>query len=72
MCVFIWEQNKTEEKQLDEHAVFKTYIIKKKKKIQIFTLHLTYGISSLWVFFFFKDIKFQSDFAGDPASRNTF
>lgn len=42
----------TDEKHLDEHAVFKTYLIKKKKKIQIPTLHLTYGISSLWAFFF--------------------
>lgn len=74
MYVFIWEQNKTDEKQLDEHVVFKTYIIKEKKKIQIPTLHLTYGISSLWAlffFFFFKAIKFQSDFAGDLASRIT-
>lgn len=71
MYVFIWEQNKTDEKQLDEHVVCKTYIIEEKDSNSHIAPNIWYFIPGGSFFFFPKDIKFQSDFAGDLASRIT-
>lgn len=75
MYVFIWEQNKTDEKQLDEHVASKTLHNKREEKDS--DSHIAPNIwyffpVGFFFFFFLKDIKFQSDFSGDPASRITF
>lgn len=76
MYVFIWEQNKTDEKQLDEHVVSKTLHNKREEKNS--DSHIA---PNIWYFVpvgfwcvcvFLKDITFHSDFSGDPASRITF